>query len=398
MSTTQGTPVSLGRLFLQYLKIGITGFGPAMAAETKKRLVKGLKWIGEEDFINGIALGQLLPGATFVSLTVYIGYRLRGVAGAITSFAGLLLPPFLVMLILSYIYFAYGSLPGVGVLFKGMAVVVAGLVAHAVLEIGKSAVTDWKGIVIALAAIAVMLYYPNIFVLLILAAAAGIFLYYQSLKQAATAGGNHLNTKTKVPVRKFILLAIILAIIAYAASWKPVLFQLGWVFFRMGAFVFGNGFTMIPLIQQEVVNNYHWLSVDDFMVGLALGQITPGPVLITATFVGYKVAAVSGAIAATLGIFLPSLFLVMATSELHQKIRHNPMVKAAIRGMVAAFTGMMVLIVVGLAQYALVDIPSIIIALVTFGILRFGKFDTIWVVIGGTMAYWLWSTLAVGLP
>jgi chromate transporter len=397
VSSTQETPVSLWRLFLQYLEIGIVGFGPSLAAETKKRLVKGLKWISEEEFVNGMALGQLLPGATFVSLTVYIGYRLRGVAGAIISFLGLLLAPFLFMLLLSYIYFTYGSLSGVNALFKGMAVVVAGLVAHAIIEIGKSAVTDWKGIVVALAALGVMLYYPNIFVLLILSAIAGITLYYQSLKQAA-AGVNHPDTKTKFPVRKFIVLATILTVIAYLVSWEPVLFQLGWVFFRMGAFVFGNGFTMIPLIQQEVVNNYHWLSVNDFMVGLAFGQITPGPVLITATFVGYKVASVTGAIAATLGIFLPSLFLVMATSEIHQKIKHNPMVKAAIKGMMAAFTGMMVLVVIGLARDALVDIPSAIIALVTFGLLRFGKMGTLWVVIGGTAVYWLWSTLAIGLP
>ena len=396
MSETKEMPVSLWRLFWQYLAVGTMGFGPAMASETKKRLVKDLKWISEEEFVDGMALGQLLPGSTLVSLTIYIGYRLRGVAGAITSFFGLLLVPFLVMLLFSYIYFTYGSLSGINVLFRGMAVVVAGLVANAVLEIGKSAVTDCKGIVVALAAIAVMLYFPNIIVLLILAAIAGIGLYYQSLKQAG-ASDNHPNTKTELPFRKFFALAVILAVIAYLVSWKPVLFQLVWVFFRMGAFVFGNCFTMIPLIQQEVVNNYHWLSVNDFMVGLALGQITPGPVLITATFVGYKVAAVSGAVAATLGIFLPSLFLVMATSEIHQKIRHNPMVKAAIKGMVAAYTGMMILVVIGLVRNALVDIPSDIIAFATLGILRFSKLGTLWVVIGGTVVYWFWSTLAIGL-
>ncbi|MDR3560232.1 MAG: chromate efflux transporter [Negativicutes bacterium] len=398
MSTNPGTPVSLLRLFLLYLKIGITGFGPTLAAETKKRLVKGLHWISEEEFLNGLALAQLLPGATFVSLSVFIGYRLRGVAGAIVCFIGLLLPPFGIMLLLSYIYFTYGSLPAVGVLFTGMAVVVTGLVANAVLEIGKSAVTDRKGAIVALGAIGVMVYYSNIFALLFLAASAGILLYYQPLKRVASGGGEPPTVETTVPFRKFLLLAVILAVIAYATSWQPVLFQLGWVFFRMGALLFGGGFSMIPFIQQEVVTHYHWLNLDEFMVGLALGQATPGPILITATFVGYKVAAIGGAITATLGIFLPSLFLVMATSEIHQKIRHNFAVKAAIKGIAAAFAGMMVVVVVGLAQYSLVDIMSVIVALITFGMLRFSKLDTVWVIIAGTVIYWLLSTLVVGMP
>lgn len=397
MSISLGTPVSLWRLFLLYLKIGITGFGPALAAETKKRLVQGLHWISEEEFVNGLALTQLLPGATFVSLSVFIGYRLRGVAGAVVCFIGLLLPPFGIMLLLSYIYFTYGSLPAVGVLFTGMAVVVTGLVANAVLEIGKSAVTDWKGAIVALGAIGVMLYYSNIFALLFLAASAGILLYYQPLKRVAAGAGKLPGAETKVPFKRFILLVVLLAVIAYATSWQPVLFQLGWVFFRMGALLFGGGFSMIPFIQQEVVTHYHWLNLDEFMVGLALGQATPGPILITATFIGYKVAAVGGAIAATLGIFLPSLFLVMATSEIHQKIRHNIMVKAAVKGIAAAFTGMLVVVVVGLARYSLVDTLSVSVALATFGTLRLGKLDTVWVIIGGTAAYWIFSQLLLPL-
>jgi len=146
---------------------------------------------------------------------------------------------------------------------------------------------------------------------------------------------------------------------------------------------------MIPFIQQEVVTHYHWLMLDEFVVGIALGQVTPGPVLITATFVGYKVAAVSGAIAATLGIFSPSLFLVMITAEIHQKIRNNTCVKSAIKGIAAAFAGMMLVVAIDLARYSLVNLLSIVIALAAFGTLRFCRFDTVWVVLSGTMVYWL---------
>ena len=387
-------PIPLWQLAMLYLKIGFTGFGPALAAETKKHLVKGRKWLSEEDFVNGLALAQLLPGATFVSLTVYVGYKIRGIAGALTSFFAFLLPPFSIMLLLSYIYFTYGSLPEVSILFQGMAVVVAGLVAHAVLDIGKSAITDKKGIAVALASVGIMLWYPNIFLLLFLAATAGILLNYQTLKHQSLSANpaappKPSNDAASIPVKRLVLLAAVLAAIAYAASWQPALQQLGLVFFRMGAFLFGGGFSMIPFIQQEVVTHYHWLTLDEFVIGIALGQVTPGPILITATFVGYKVAAISGAIAATLGIFLPSLFLVMATTEVHQKIRHNLWVKSAIKGIVASFTGMLAVVAFGLVRHSLVNIPSTLLAAATFAALRYSKLETVWVVLGGTAVYWL---------
>jgi len=402
VTTTQGLPVlvrksvSLLQLSRIYLKIGFTGFGPTLAGETKKHLVNRLKWLSEEDFVNGLALAQLLPGATWVSLTVYVGYKIRGIVGALTCFFSFILAPFCIMLLLSYIYFTYGSVAEVSILFKGMAVVVVGLVAHAVIEIGKSAITDYKGIGIALASAGIMLYRTNIFILLFFAAFTGILFYYNPLKhQDMTALGGNLHKNAgvmnNIPIKKIILLAIVLAAIAFGASEQPILLQLGSVFFRMGALLFGGGFSMIPFIQQEVVSHYHWLTLDEFVVGIALGQVTPGPILITATFVGYKVANVSGAIAATLGIFSPSLFLVMATAEVHQKIRNNIWVKSAIKGIAAAFTGMMLVVAIDLAQYSLLNILSIGVALATFGTLRLGKFDTVWVVISGTMVYWLLS-------
>jgi chromate transporter len=399
---TQVQPVSLWQLFLLYLRIGLTGIGPAFYTETNKHLVKGRRWIREEDFVNGLALAQLLPGATYVSMTVYIGYKLRGIAGALTSFFAFLLPSFGIMMLLSYIYFSFGSLPQIGILFKGVAVIVAGLLPHAVLEIGKSAVTDWRGGIVAMGAVAVMVYYSNIFMLLFMAAAAGVLLYYRPLKHQAmmAESGGNLRSGTGVvsmPVKLLVMLTVGLAAIIFAVSFEPVLLQLGSVFFRMGAFLFGGGTSMLPFFQQEVVTHYHWLTLDEFVVGIALGQVTPGPFLITATFVGYKVASVRGAIVATLGIFLPSLFLVMATAEIHQKIKYNIWVRAAIKGIVAAFTGMMLVIAVELVRHSVVDIPSAVLSVSVFATLLFGKFDTVWVVTGGTAIYWLVNALAKGL-
>lgn len=391
--------ITLRQLCLIFLKIGFTGFGPAYVAEAKKHFVQRSAWLSNEDFVNGLALAQLLPGATYVSFTVYIGYKLRGIAGAIICFFAFLLPPFSIMVLLSYLYFTYGSIPAVGILFKGLEVVVAGLVAHAVIEIGKTAVTDWPGIVIAALAAGIMLYSANIFVLLLVAALAGILVYQRPLKdqrsvslpesarpKAAIAG-----TSGRRIIGFAAMFAVGLAAIICAVASKPVLLQLGWVFFRMGALLFGGGFSMIPFIQQEVVTHYQWLLFDEFAVGIALGQVTPGPILITATFVGYKVADVSGAVAATLGIFLPSLFWVITTAEMHQKIRHNIFVKSAIKGIAAAFAGMILLVASGLVRHAFFNFSAIGVALVTFGAFRLSKLDTPWVLSGGTILYWLIS-------
>jgi len=396
MSDNTGSPdkkkhVSLPELFAAYFLIGLTGFGPSIVAETKKIVVKKKQWISEEEFLNGISLGQLLPGATFCSLTVYIGYKIRGIAGAITSFLAFLLPPFMVMALLSYLYFQFGELIYIKVLIKGVVAIVVGLVANAVLEVGQSAIKDIKSIIIALISLAIMILYPNIFVILIVAAFLGLLFYYSNLSSQAAAvptGSSPPNGIVKSSHFKAVLLLLTtLSLLVYGASLQPVLLQLGWVFFRMGALVFGNGFTMIPLIQQEVVTHYHWLTMDEFAVGLALGQITPGPVLITATFVGYKVAALKGAIASTLGMFLPSLLLVILTAEVHKKVEHNPWVKAAFKGILASFVGMMLVVLASLAQHAIVDLTTAALAGLAFLALRLTKLNVLWVVSGGALLY-----------
>jgi chromate transporter len=154
---------------------------------------------------------------------------------------------------------------------------------------------------------------------------------------------------------------------------------------------------MIPLIQQEVVTHYQWLTMNEFAVGIALGQMTPGPVLITSTLVGYKVAAIKGALASTLGMFLPSLLLVMLTAEIHNKVRRNPLVKAAFAGILASFVGMMLVVLAGLARYSLVDATTALLAVLSFIILRFTKIDVIWVVTGGALLYLILNLFRIAL-
>lgn len=391
---TKQKTVSLWGLFLAYLKIGFIAFGPAMASEAKKTFVKEKKWITEPEFVDGFALGQLLPGATFVSLAVYIGYLVRGIYGAIVSFVGFLIPPFAIMVALSYVYFTFGTLDALALVFKGLGVVVTALVANAVIDIGQSAIKDRLGVAIAVLSLALMYLYSNIFLIIAVAASLGALLYHRTpVTGQGSIAGSALPRDHRNDAVSWLTLLGLVGVVIYAASLNSLLFQLGSTFFKMAAIVFGNGFTMIPVIQQEIVNNRHWLNVDDFLVGIALGQMTPGPVLITATFVGYKVAAFAGALVATLGMFLPSLLLVIATAEIHQKVKNNRWVKAVFKGIVASFAGIMLVVAIGLAQYAIINIPNAVIAVAAFLILRFTSVPTVWVLVGGTAVYSLVKVL-----
>ncbi len=393
-----GGAISLWRLFYLYVLIGLTGFGPTLAAETQKRLVQNQPWLEQRDFVNGLSLAQLLPGATFINLTVYIGYKLRGMAGAVTAFLALLLMPFTVMLMLAHIYFTYHSIEVVGMLFRGGAVVVVGVIAHSVIEVGRVTARDMKTVAIALTAAGLMFFSHSPFVVLLAAALSGLLIdchFPQSQDGAFNEPGsrdNH-NTASVISLWPAACLGAIITVLLLAVPIPPVLTKLWWVFCRMGAVLFGGGLSMIPFIQQEVVVVNGWLSLDDFTVGIALSQMTPGPVLIIATFIGYKVAAISGALAATLGMFAPSLVLVMGTAEVHQRIRNNRWVRAALKGIAASFTGMMTITVIDLARHTLTDLLAVGLALLAFMALRFARLGTITVIVAGTLLFCLLSAI-----
>jgi len=385
--------IPLSRLFFLYVLIGLTGFGPTLAAQTKKRLVENEPWLPEEDFLNGLSLAQILPGATFVNLAVYIGYKLRGMSGALTGFCAILLMPFLLMVILSHIYFSYHSVEVVNVLFKGASVVIVGVIANAVIELGHTTVRDGGAGIIALAAAGLMFYIKNPFLVLLAAAIAGVLLYYRSFQIQGDFWVEkrfvEKDSRSCLSGRLWVLATwSIILIIILMASIPAIFTKLWWVFFQMGAVLFGGGLAMIPVIQQEIVDYYGWLNLDEFAVGIALSQVTPGPVLILAAFIGYKIAAVGGAIVATLGMFSPSLFLVMSTAEIHQKIRNNSVVRGALKGIAASFIGMMLVMVVSLIHNAITDIFSFMVAMLVFLALRYNKLSTMMAILVGTIIYW----------
>lgn len=196
-----------------------------------------------------------------------------------------------------------------------------------------------------------------------------------------------VSKKAKIKWRDIIIICFAILLFFILTAFNVELLSMAGVFFKIGAMVFGNGFTMLPLLQQEVVNIHHWLNLDQFMVGVALGQMTPGPVSITAAFIGYKVMGLLGAAVATLAIYAPSFLLVVTTFGIYTKIKSNRWVSSALTGLIASFVGLMALVVINMGRHALVDAYIIGLFVLSFIMLQFAKLDSKWVILGGTGLY-----------
>jgi chromate transporter len=346
------------------LKLGATAYGgPGMISQIKETAVNRYGWVKEGEFMRGVALCQLIPGATMVQIVTYIGYRVRGIWGALTAGVAFVLPAFIVLLALSAVYFKFHSLWFIQALFKGLGAIVVAILLNACITFGKSILKDWKVILIAALSFFAFFFQWNFVLIFVLAAVVG-FVLRPKIPQtkAAASGGPSLDVKKK----EYLIIALLAAVICLALIVSyvvdPKITDLSLNLSKIGALAFGGGFTAIPLIQYEMVDRFHWLSTKEFLDGIALGQVTPGPILITATFVGYKVSSLLGAFMATLGIFFPSFFILVLLIPYHDRLRGVEKVRMMEQGVLGSFIGMLALVLYNFGKTSLVDLPSILMA------------------------------------
>jgi chromate transporter len=298
-----------------------------------------------------------------VQIVTYIGYRVRGVWGALTAAVAFVLPAFIVLLALSAIYFKYHSLWVIQALFKGLGAIVVAIILNACITFGRSVLKDWKVIVISVLSFFAFFLQWNFVLIFVLAAVVG-FVLRPKIPQtkAAASGGPSLDVKKK----EYLIIALLAAVICLALIVSyvvdPKITDLSLNLSKIGALAFGGGFTAIPLIQYEMVDRFHWLSTKEFLDGIALGQVTPGPILITATFVGYKVSKVLGATMATLGGFFPSFFILVLLIPYHDRLKGVEKVRMMEQGVLGSFIGMLALVLYNFGKTSLVDLPSILMA------------------------------------
>jgi chromate transporter len=360
------TPLSL--LFIRVFKLGATAYGgPAMIGQIKEAAVNRYAWVKEGEFMRGVALCQLIPGATVVQIVTYIGYRVRGIWGALTAAVAFILPAFVALLVLSTIYFRYHSLWLVDALFKGLGAIVVAIILNAFITFGRSILKDWKVILIVALSFFAFFFQWNFVLIFVLAAVAGFVLHPKIPQTKAVASGG---PSLKVRGKEYLIIALLAAVIclalivSYAVDPKITVLSLN--LSKIGALAFGGGFPAIPLIQYEIVDRFQWLSTKEFLDGIALGQVTPGPILITATFVGYKVSNILGATMATLGIFFPSFFILVLLIPYHDRLRGVEKVRIMEQGVLGSFIGMLSLVLYNFGRASLVDIPGILMAAAAF--------------------------------
>ena len=353
-----------------------------MVAHIKELSVHRHQWIDKADFKNGIALCQSIPGATAMQVAAYVGLRVKGIFGALAAYSGFGLPAFILMLILSALYARFNSLPQFISLFNGLQVIVVAIILHAIYSFGRNIANNYRSIIIALLSAVSFWSGVSPFIVIIGAGLIGVaFLGISTPSPTIDSErkGTRPNTKHIV-----LLLATLLIFITGLYITNLVLFNLATVMLKIDLFAFGGGFASVPLMLHEVVINREWLDSKTFMDGIALGQITPGPIVITSTFVGYLVYGTAGAIVATISIFTPSFLMLIVVAPFFDRLKASAHFLKAIDGVFASFVGLLVYVCLKFTMIVPWDAVRILFGIATIAALL-RRVDILYIVIAGAV-------------
>lgn len=371
---------SLRELFWSFLRLGTTAFGgPAVVVYMRRMAVERKRWLDAETFGEGTSLCQSIPGATAMQMAAYVGLETRGVRGAVASFVGFGLPATIMMIVLGALYSRVSGIPMVVSTFSGLRVLIVAIVANAALSFGKASLRGWHSFIVAALATIAFLYQVHPLLVILAAALLGLAIPTAGADTHATTNGKPIRemVKSLAPMVAILILAFVFLLFA-----DSELFALGALMLRIDLFAFGGGLAAVPLMFHEIVELRSWLPSNVFMDGIALGQITPGPVVITATFVGYMVRGFLGAITATVGVFAPSFLLVCGIAPVFDRLRTSPHFARALEGILSSFVGLLAAVTIRFGLGVTWQPAHIVLAVGALAALLW-KVDILWVVIAG---------------
>ena len=373
----QGHTGEVARLFL---KLGLIGFGGPAAhiALMEDEVVRRRRWLTREQFLDLLGATNLIPGPNSTEMAIHVGFVRAGWPGLVASGACFILPAMLITLVLAVAYARYGRLPEAGWILYGVKPVIIAVVVQAVWALARKAIATPLAAAAALGVLVLALRGANEVVLLF-AAALGVPL----LRGVAAVGG----TRALAPGG---LLGLTLAGTAglTQAAVAPVgasaiLPQLALIFLKVGSILFGSGYVLLAFLRPDLVERTRWLTDAQLLDAVAVGQFTPGPVLTTATFIGYLIARVPGAIVATVAIFLPSFVFVALSSPFIPRLRRSPWAGGFLDGANAASVALMAMVTWVLGRAAIVDWLTAALALAAAALLLGTRLNSAWLVAGG---------------
>ena len=340
----------MGELVRYFLRLGLLGFGGpvALVGQMERELVTERAWLTKEQMREAIAVCQSLPGPLAIQVGIFVSYLRAGWRGAWAGGWAFILPNFLIVTALGALYVHFGGLPAITAIFYGVSPAVIALILHSCYRLAKLGMEDWLQWTLAAICFTVTVILKTEVAVLFIGAGIIGMLYYGTFRGKASASA--------------MMIAVPMAPITAPLVTTSTLGKLLFFFLKAGALTFGSGLVIVPFLQQGVVQQYGWLDEHAFLIAVAVGMVSPGPVVITATFVGYLVAGFAGALAATIGIFLPSFLLVLLVAPWMIRHRGNRNVQGFVKGAYGAAIGTILGACVLLGRIAIGDWFTILIA------------------------------------
>lgn len=362
----------VGEVALLFLKLGAISFGgpAAHVALMEQETVHKRQWLDHKHFLDLLAATNLVPGPNAVEMASYIGFVHAGWAGLVAGGACFVLPGFLASLALAWSYTRFGSLPQVAALFYGIYPAVIAIILTATYRLGRAALRDRRAFALAAACLVAALLGGHEVAVLLGAGALGILLY------------------APLPWSPLWSMALWWGPLSLSLVWHPSwldgrLVRLAAFFLKVGALLFGSGMVLFAFIQRDVVSRYGWLTHQQLLDAIAVGQMTPGPLLSSATFIGYLVAGVPGAIVSTVGAFLPSFCIIALVGPWIPRLRQSPWAQAFLRGVNAAVVALILSVALALFRSAVVDVWTALILIAGLAALLRFRAEAWWLIAGG---------------
>lgn len=370
-------------LAITFLRLGATAFGGPAAhiAMMEEVVVRKYKWLTKEEFLDLLSVTNLIPGPNSTEMAIHVGYKLGGWRGLLLAGIGFILPAFLIVWGLAWFYVEFGQLPQFQSIFNGVKPIILAVIGQAVYNLSRSAIKDRLLFVLGFLAFALYLYGLNEIVILFFVATLNLILratkdyrgqsailfpliffsYFFSNKAFA-----QINEKLNIPIE-----------------------NLFWFFAKVGSVLFGSGYVLVAFLQSDLVEKYHWITQQQLIDAIAVGQFTPGPVFTTATFIGYLVSGNHGAIVATLGIFTPAFIFVALTAPILPILRKSKYAALILDGLNVASLSLMAAAAFILGKHSLINTYGIFAFVISLTLLIKFKINSVWLIlVAGFLGYW----------